>query len=276
MLPMPTDAGLTDPQQTPPAPDIQDPAIPPPGTFSDAQLLEMFKRWKKESFDQRWVFERQWMRNVWYFLNRQWIYFDSKRGQWQDKRLAKWIPRPVTNICKEAIQTVRANFAAINYGANGRPLGEDPINVITADLVDDYAPILYEDYKMNAVMNEFDFWLLTTGNAWIHTCVSYDRANGMVDEHYSGCPTCQKEYSDTEIVNAKQKCPGCGGTDLVPTDKVTQKPLPKGLADRVVSVRDRVSAGVRALRSRALHVRMRWRDKSYYEQNPELARRWRT
>src|SRR5690348_7582716 len=69
-----------------------------PGGFSDPQLLEMFNRWKKESFDQRWIFERQWMRNVWYILNRQWIYFDSKRGQWQDKRMAKWIPRPVTNI----------------------------------------------------------------------------------------------------------------------------------------------------------------------------------
>ncbi|HKB79884.1 MAG TPA: hypothetical protein VKH35_09235, partial [Thermoanaerobaculia bacterium] len=77
------------------------------GQFSDQQLLDMWKRWKKEAFDQRWIFERQWMRNVWYMLNRQWIYYDSKRGQWQDKRLAKWIPRPVTNILKEGVQFVR-------------------------------------------------------------------------------------------------------------------------------------------------------------------------
>jgi len=49
-------------------------------TFTDGQLLEMHKRWKKESFDQRWIFERQWMRNVWYMLNRQWSLLRLEEG----------------------------------------------------------------------------------------------------------------------------------------------------------------------------------------------------
>jgi hypothetical protein len=58
----------------------------------------------------------------------------QKRGQWQDKRLAKWIPRPVTNILKEGVQSVRANFASINYGANARPVVNDnDQSIVTAN-----------------------------------------------------------------------------------------------------------------------------------------------
>ena len=196
-----------------------------PGQYTDTQLLEMWKRWKKESFDQRWIFERQWMRNVWYILQRQWIYYDSKRGQWQDKRLAKWIPRPVTNILKEGVQSVRANFAGINYGASARPLSDDNESVVTASVADDYAPILHEDHKMNRVMNEFDFWLLVTGNAWLHTAVNYDRKNGMTTINYETCVQCQVTSSEVDIANAQQRCPACRGNSFMPATNQDGSPL---------------------------------------------------
>src|SRR5262245_31766090 len=112
-----TGAGASGPQQIPAQVHAQASSGQAPGIihahspFTDAQLIDRFQRWKKECFDQRWLFERQWMRNVWYILNRQWIYFDSRYGRWQDKRLAKWIPRPVTNYLKDGVQAVRGNVA---------------------------------------------------------------------------------------------------------------------------------------------------------------------
>lgn len=249
-----------------------DPLAPAPGTFSDAQLLEMWTRWKRECFDQRWVFERQWMRNVWYILNRQWIYFESSRGQWADKRLAKWIPRPVTNICKEAVQAVRANFAAINYGANARPNGEDNVNVITAGVADDYAPILHEDHQMDAVMNEFDFWLLTCGNAWLHTSVEYDRKYGVVQDPFEVCQSCGAESPSSAIGEAGQTCPQCGapGPFLPSQNPPREIPMPKGVTTALSPFEIAFPLMYERYDLAPYTVRMRWRDKSYYEQKEEL------
>lgn len=249
---------------------------PIPGSFTDAQLLAMWDRWKKEAFDQRWVFERQWMRNFWYILNRQWIYFDARRGQWQDKRLAKWVPRPVTNLCKEAVQTVRANFAAIDYGTNARPLGDDPKNVIMADVADDLAPILHEDYKMDQVMSEFDFWLLVCGNAWLHTYVAKDIKYGQVNDAHQTCVGCQQETTDSAIAEAGQKCPTCGQDQFQPTmdqqgqPVVDKIPMPKGVCDALSPFEIAFPLSYERSDLAPFIVRMRWRDKTYYEQHEEL------
>lgn len=276
-------AGASGPQPPPSQASPKDPntataatATSTPGTFTDAQLLEMWTRWKRECFDQRWVFERQWMRNIWYILNRQWIYFDGRKGQWQDKRMAKWIPRPVTNILKDAVQAVRANFAAINYGTNARPLGEDNANVITAGVADDYAPILHEDHRMDAVMNEFDFWLLVLGNACLHSSVVYDRKNGVVNVQYETCTACGVESASDQIAEAGQKCPACGATAFTPamnpdgSPKIEQRPLPKGVTMALSPLEIAFPLMYENFEQVPIVVRMRWRDKSYYEQTPDL------
>jgi len=246
-------------------------------TYQDPQLLDMFTRWKRESFDQRWVYERQWMRNVFYILNRQWIYFDSKRGQWQDKRLARWIPRPVTNILKDGVQTVRSNFAAINYGATARPVGEDNKNVVTAGVSDDYLPILYGEHQMDSVYNEGDFWLLVTGNMWLHTAVNHDRKNGMLTIRHETCVKCQQTYSEVEIKDAGQKCPSCGANAFMPamnpdgSPMVERRPLPKGMTMALSPFEIAFPLVYERYDLAPYTIRMRWRDKSYYEQDAELS-----
>lgn len=269
-----------------PGPAVMEPPMGPPtgapgiiqsqSTFSDPQLLEMWTRWKKESFDQRWVFERQWQRNIHYMANRQWITFNSHRGQWQDKRLAKWIPRPVTNVCKEAVNSVRANFTAINYAASGRPIGDDPKNVITADLIADFAPVLHEDYRMDAVMNEADWWMLTTGNFWLHTCVNYERQNGVIGDAHETCLKCQQDWPGSLIAKAKQHCPNCHGSSFMPTldqdgePVIDQIPLPKGQCLPLSPFEIAYPLVYERYDLSPYTIRMRWRDKSYYEQNDEL------
>src|SRR6185369_11466964 len=63
-------------------------AAPPPDPYSDDRaLLKVFKEMHKLSFDQRWVYERNWWRNLLYVLGRQWIFYNQQRGAWQDKRM---------------------------------------------------------------------------------------------------------------------------------------------------------------------------------------------
>lgn len=269
--------GFTPPSPTagaaPTAPGIVSSQSP----FTDAQLLEKFKRMKGEAFDQRWVYERQWMRNVWYILGRQWIVFDSKRGQWQDKRVAKWVPRPVTNIVKDGVNSVRANIAAIKYGANARPIGDSVKNVVTAGVADKYIPVLYDDQRMDQVMNEFDFWALVTGNAWLHTCLNYDRSNGVIPVQNETCVQCQETFPENEIAQAGQKCPSCGGSAFMPAvDPTTGMPQKPTLVAKAKTMTIPLSPFEVAFplqyerySQSPFTIRMRWRDKSWYENHAE-------
>jgi hypothetical protein len=249
-------------------------------SYNDNQLLEKFKKMKKEAFDQRHVYERQWLRNVWYYLNRQWIFFDSRRGQWQDKRLAKWVPRPVTNVVKESVQTVRSNFAAINYGETARPIGNDPKNVLTASVADDYLPVLYEDHNMDQVMNEFDFWLLLTGNAWLHSCVNYERGNGVIKILHETCVGCGTDLPENIIAESGGVCPTCQGMDFQPTidemtgeQKYDEQPRPKGLTIPLSPFEIAFPLNYERYDLSPYTIRMRWRDKNFYVNSDDDALR---
>lgn len=244
--------------------------------YTDAQLVEKFKKWKREAFDQRNVFERQWLRNCWYFLNRQWIYFDSRRGQWQDKRLAKWVPKPVTNMVRDSIDTIRANFAAINYGSTARPIGSDPKNVLAASVADDYLPVLYADHGMDQVMNEFDFWMLLTGNAWLHTCVDYDRKNGVTRILHETCVSCGQDFPENLIAESRGSCPNCQGTMFEPTvDPETgeqvadEQAKPRGITIPFSPFEIAFPFMYERYDLSPYTIRMRWREADYYKNHQD-------
>jgi hypothetical protein len=82
----------------------------------DTQLRNLLKMTREASLEGRELMERGWWQKLLYINGRQWIYY-TPRGGWQDKRLARWIPRPVTNICAETVQTIRAMLCGIEPSA---------------------------------------------------------------------------------------------------------------------------------------------------------------
>lgn len=242
---------------------------------SDSELLAIHERYKKESFAMRWVFERQWIRNLYYILGRQWIYYDARRGEWRDKRMAKWIPRPVTNVCKTTEQTIAAMFATINIGANARPNGDDPENIIAAAAADDYAPILHDEHQMDEVLGDFDFWMITLGNSFLHTYLDADQKFGVVQDPVESCPQCQTLGTTSSFVNGT--CPDCG----VPTQPVMDPKTGAPAIKRHPEQRGQTVALSPFEIAFPMHYnrwsevpylyRLRWRDKLWYENHPDEA-----
>src|SRR5215216_4488125 len=148
------------------------PAMAPAGPdyTNDKRLLEIFEEDKRECLDARWVFERLWWRHLLYTLGRQWIYYDRKRGQWLDKRMAKWMPRPVTNKIAEGVEAILALFTGIKLSTIARPIGGDAKNVAAAEVADEIQPFLHEEHEMDRVLRDHDFWLIVTGNCFLHPC----------------------------------------------------------------------------------------------------------
>lgn len=265
-----------------PAPDVTVPT--PEGDFgegdapwTDEELLELHRQCKMEAFDQRWIFLRQWTRNIYYILNRQWIEYSSRDGQWRDKRMAKWIPRPVTNKCKEAVQAIRAMFTSIELSATCRPNGNDPKNISAANTADELAPMLHDLHDMDSVMNEADFWFLVTGNAFLHTYWDYDPQYGMIESPVEECVGCGARHSSDELQGAQPICPDCKGTAFqAAIDPLTGQPATQRKA-KGRSVTDALSPFEFAFpnayplfRKVPYVYRLRWRSKRYFEDHPTL------
>jgi hypothetical protein len=246
--------------------------------YSDEALLDVWKEVKAEALSNRWMFERQWQRNLWYIIGRQWIEYLSRWGGWRDKRIAQWIPRPVTNKCKETLQAIRAMFTSIQLGVNVRPNGNDPQNVAAAATADELAPVLHEAHEMNPLMNEFDFWLIATGNAFIHTFVDYDIKNGVISIQQEQCQQCGKVYGSDQLAGATPTCPDCQGTQFAPAMDEMGQPVPpvqkmKGKPTTLVLSPLELAFSNNYPRFSELPyvVRLRWRTKRWFEAHPVLS-----
>ncbi len=250
------------------------------GSFDEQELLDLWEIMKHECYDNRWIFERQWQRNLWYVLGRQWIEYQSKYGGWRDKRMAAWIPRPVTNKCKETVQAIRAMFTSINLSVNVRPNGTDPKNVAAAATADKMAPLLHEVHLMDQAMTEFDFWLLVTGNAFLHTYLDYDVKHGMINVNQVTCAGCGETMDESKLEGAQATCPECGAMgaeNFTPAiDPITQQPLPpketiKGMpATMVLSPLEIAFPNAYTRFDDVPYVvRARWRTKRYFESHPD-------
>ncbi len=213
-------------------------------------------------------------------LGRQWIEYQSKYGGWRDKRMANWIPRPVTNKCKETVQSIRAMFTSIALSVNVRPNGSKPENVSAAATADELSPLLHEAHHMNTAMSEFDFWLCVCGNAFLHTYMDYDPQHGMLTITAEQCVACGIVTPSTELTGAQPTCPSCGaaGPDnfqqaINPdTDEPIQTQQPKGIPATMVFSPLEIAFPQSYTRFQDLPyiIRSRWRTKRYYEGHPVL------
>jgi hypothetical protein len=268
-------------QATRPGAGVEDPVEESQAiaTYSDEELLDLWSEIRKESLANRYMFERQWQRNIWYVLGRQWIEYLSRYGGWRDKRIAQWIPRPVTNKCKETVQAIRAMFASIQLGVNVRPNGGKPENVSAAATADALAPVLHERHHMNAIQNEFDFWLVATGNAFIHTFVDYDVRYGVITIDQEQCQSCGAVYGSDKLTGAQPECPDCHGREFAqavdpetgelvePITKMKGRPVTIALSPLELAFPNSYPR----FDDLPYVVRLRWRTKRWVLAQPDLA-----
>ncbi len=238
----------------------------PYANLDRVKLLERFKQAKEEGLDLRHVFERAWWRNLLYVLLRQWIYFDTKRGEWRDKRLQKWIPRPVTHKPRDVVIAIRAVFSAIKLGVIVRPNGRTTANIITANTADEMQPLIHEEHKMDLRIQTADFWTITTGNAFLK--VWWDKRADESTMRTVTLDQCQNPECGAEIEPAKlgsptmPVCPECGGTEFAPISK--EVPVGKGCTDVCSPFEILLPAHASDFEEVRKIIRMRWRPKDYW------------
>ena len=270
-LGLPQATGAIPPMPQPMAPQMMVPA------YNEKQLLDRFDKKKREAMEHRWVWEREWLRDLYYIANRQWISFHPSRREWVDKRLPKWIPKPVTNKIAETVQAIRTTLGAISLSVVVRPVAHDAKSIAAAEIADKMCPLIHEEHTMNQVMREADFWLIATGNACLQVSWDTDTRFNRTFIPHEQCVQCSSVLSPKAIVDARNSCPACMGTQFQPAKDPAGKPVGeyvafgKGKTTALSPFEYAFAPNVTRFDELPYIIRMRWRDRGYYEENhPDL------
>lgn len=200
---------------------------PDPYSLTDQQLLKLLTDTRKFCEPGRELFEYGWWRNLLYLLGRQWIYWNPTSRQWDDKRIAKWIPKPVTNIVRTTVLSIRATLQSIQPGISAAPVGKNAKNISAAQTADDLEPLIADEHEMPDVMLEADFWAIVLGTSFIH---SYWDKNDMTNRATVSlwkCQLCNTVSTADQVVQAKQRCPACQSMALMQAGS-EQRPVGRG------------------------------------------------
>lgn len=252
--------------------------LEPPNPYADhKKLLDIFNPLKREATEYRYIWEREWLRDLYYVANRQWIYYHPTRREWIDKRLQKWVPRPVTNKMAEVLQAIRTNFAAINLAITARPVGGDTQSIAAAEIADKMSPLIHEEHIMNQVIRESDFWLITCGNACLQVSWDKDIRFNRTFIQSEQCLTCQQIVKPQDVAQAGNVCPLCKQGMLQPALDASGKPLGdwisngRGKTTALSPFEYAIPSNITRWDELPYLIRLRWRDKHWFEANrPEL------
>lgn len=259
------------------APPILDAASNP---FDETKLLELFKNIKQEALEYRWIWEREWLRDLFYVSNRQWIFYHPTKREWVDKRLQKWVPRPVTNKMAETVQAIRSNLAAINLAVVARPVGSDTQSIAAAEIADQMSPLIHEEHLMSQVMREADFWFIATGNSCLQLSWDIDIRENRTFIPSEQCTQCQQVMPPQAIIDGGNHCPTCQGTSFVkapgtdgPNGNASGQWISfgKGKTTALSPFEYAIPSNITRWDDLPYIIRLRWRDKHWFEANhPEI------
>ena len=237
-------------------------------------LLKYFNECKDEALENRWIHERAWWRNLLYFLGRHWIYYDTSRGQWMDKRLAKWIPRPVTNKIAEVHQTILSLFEAVDLIAKARPTGNRPQDISASEVADKMEPAIRAEHDMARIQRTADFWLIAVGNVFLHPWWDKFAEDAPTLQTFTTCPYCHHVAASADCQTDGQ-CPKCD-MPMPPEPPRSTLACGKGKTDVCSPWEIAFSPGYTDFREVPYVLRLRWRTKAWVEKAyPDLAKTMR-
>jgi hypothetical protein len=243
----------------------------------DTAVLKVFDRIKKECLESRWIWEREWLRDLYYVMGRQWIMYHPTKREWVDKRLHKWVPRPVTNKMAETVQAIRTTFGSIDLSVTVQPVGSATSSISSAEVADQMAPLIHEEHAMGQGIRESDFWLITTGSSMLQVSWDRDKRFNRSFIQHDQCVQCGYHASPKSIIDGGNRCPQCGGQEFQPAVDEAGNPI----GEEISFGRGKTSALSPFEYAFPPHctrfdeipylLRLRWREKSYFEANfPEI------
>lgn len=158
----------------------------------------------------RWAFERLWFRSVLYYLGNQWLTWDARSRRWREKKVRKWVPKPVTNRFASTADTLCAAIQSTKVEPSAWPATEDVEDIAAANIADRVIEVINPEIKVERVREAVAKWI--TLNADAFAFCYYDKKDvslGKTKIESLACPLCGGVAQPAAWEQAKA-CPSCG------------------------------------------------------------------
>ena len=135
--------------------------------ISDEEALELVNKTYADYDHGRKPFERQWYRNILFYLGNQWIIWDTLENKWRKKRLADWVPTPVTNKFASSGQRLVSVLSRIEPSWNYIPSSDSSDDIAAAEMCKDAETVICEENHIEKVRDSLAPWVVYTGNSFL-------------------------------------------------------------------------------------------------------------
>ena len=176
--------------------------MPPekPG-MDDQEIIKLVEDTYEDYKHGRAPFEREWYRNVLFLMGNQWIIWDTLENKWRKKRLADWVPTPVTNKFASAGQRLVSVISRIEPNWEFTPSTSDSRDISAAEQCELAEQIICEENKIDEIRASMAPWLTYTGNCFLLSGVEPIAAKVDHTGYLSGEPNKEDEMPGVSDMN---------------------------------------------------------------------------
>jgi hypothetical protein len=227
------------------------------------KIIELHDRSALRGQAERYSYERDWFRNVLYFLGIQWITYSPATRKWSPRKIAKWVPRPVTNKFASVAMSIIQVLTQRDPTVRARAATDNPDDIAAAEIADRNFDVILQEAGAKEAKNMAASWLTFTGSAIFHPYYDNDPIHGTSFLPHLLCPQCQKTFppdAPSEVgtmpavgggmpglgqqageapisptqppmsggIQSATPCPFCGNPQVVPAPEGVGEELPKG------------------------------------------------
>ena len=193
---------------------------------ADQKLIQLVLDVKERTSPGRWVFERDWFRNILFYVGQQWITYQEGARRWRLRNMPLWVPLPVTNRLSSTANTIRSAVAQVIPSFTATPTQENEKSVLSANAADKYLDVILRESGFRGARRRLASWVTMTGNGFLLTEFDNSEDTGTVLVPGERCLDCDAKTPPNKLTEDLH-CPNCGSDNLVEDESVGQN-IPQG------------------------------------------------
>lgn len=187
---------------------VEAPAVEEESPYDTEALTTKVQEFLLQCDKTRWSFERLWFRSILYYLGNQWISWDKGARRWGEKKVRKWVPKPVTNRFASTVATICSAIQSTRVEPSIWPATDDHEDIATANVADRILDVIRAEIKHDKLREAIAKWVTLNGDSFVWAYYDKkDKSLGNITINAVQCPACGTAGSPDQFSNA---CPACG------------------------------------------------------------------
>lgn len=169
--------------------------------------VERIKEFVTKCDQNRRTFDRMWFRSILYYLGNQWLSWDRTSRRWRERKVKKWVPKPVTNRYASSAAALCAAIQSTKVNPSAWPATNDHDDIASANVADRIIDIIKSEIGHEHLASDVAKWL--TLNADCFVWLRYDKKDvslGTITIPAVQCTQCGLEATPEDFAQA---CPQC-------------------------------------------------------------------